>query len=741
VPPRDAPTYDPSVIEPRWQRRWQEWRVFESSADPARRKYYCYNPAPYVTGSLHMGHVRNYTCGDLVAKLMRLRGAAVLYTIGFDAFGLPTEMAAIRSATDPEQWTAECLKEMKQQLVALGCGFDWRRSFITSDPGYYRWTQWIFLQLHARELIYRNDGSALWCPQCETSLARAQVEEDRCWICASPVERRAVREWRLRLAPYLDDLLHGLGEMRDLNGLAEEGQKVLIGAHAGLRVDLALGDGGPVIAAFMPRKEDWRSACILAIHPGDEETLRRLPEERVGSAGTGGALAARMGASFPGARVSGVSANEVRTGRKIPVVVVAMTDPVFRDQPVIVPLRDFSDEDASPTDVVPEFRPLTVYSQKDFSISRQRLWGTPIPIVLCESCGEVPVPPEELPVMTAKVVLDRATGRLKREDPDWDLRACPRCGRSARLDPQVMDCHMDSIWHPFRPCASERSPFLFDPDEVRYWMPADLIQFGRDVIPFMLDLRFLSHFLHRTGHVPFREFCRDVLAHGLILHEGRKMSKHLGNVVKPDEVIHRYGADSLRFYVLARAEPRSDLRWSEDGAQRYFAMLSAYHAMLARHGASRPGRAGGTGGDSGDAGAAPTFGAPLSRLDRAEGDRYGRYTNVFLKKAGREAAVLETSVDQGRYDRYAGALARLLAAMDFFHANHLAKEANPSFAALWRAWLERSVLYLAPVAPHLAEECWELLGHEGSIFAAARFAEQGVGAPAKPQSASGGGAR
>lgn len=727
IQPEASEGYDPAVIEPKWQARWRELHVFDSVRDPARPKYYCYNPAPYVTGALHMGHVRNYACGDFVARYQRLRGAAVLYTIGFDALGLPTEMAAIRHRTDPERWTAACLEEMKRQLEALGCSFDWRRSFVTSDPEYYRWTQWLFLQLHQKGLIYSARGRALWCPVCRTSLARAQVLEGRCWICGGEVQVRRLQEWRLRISACLEELLCGLEEMRDLNGLADQGQKTLIGALRGVQVDLDLPEGRRRVSAFMESKSDWRWPCVLLVHRDDEETLAWLPPLDPGAAAGDRPAGDRpagehpagdhpllpaVQASFPECRYAGAVATEVRSGRSLPVFIVSAVEPAYTDRPLVFPLRRPGMEAAGPaaagSGTVPEFPPLTIYRQKDFSISRQRLWGTPIPIVWCEACGEVPVPLDSLPVAAPRVVFDPALQSLRREEGERDERGCPRCGGAARLDAQVLDCHMDSIWHPFRPCAGEQRDFLFDPVEMRYWMPADIIQFGRDVIPFMLDLRFLSRFLHRLGHVPFQEFCRDVLAHGLVLHEGRKMSKHLENVVRPDAVIREFGADSLRFYVLAHAEPRSDFRWSDDGIERYHAALAS-HWELVREFAREPGRAAAPAPGAAEAGAVP---APL-----------GRYAAIFLRKAAREVALLESSVEGGRYDRYAGALWRLLGAMQFYRANHHAGERHAGFGRMWRALVENSIIYLAPVAPHLAEECWQILGRRESMYSGARFPE------------------
>ncbi|MFN8176848.1 MAG: class I tRNA ligase family protein [bacterium] len=705
-------SYDPRRIEAGWQERWEALDLFRAARAPGRPKYYGYNPAPYLTGSLHMGHVRNYAYGDFLARVMRLQGANVLFTIGFDAFGLPTEMAAIRNRCSPAEWTARCRAAMETQLRALGFGFDWRRSFLTSDVSYYRWTQWIFLQLLERGLIFSTEAVTDWCPSCETSLAHSQVVGGRCWLCDGPVEKRSTREWRLRITPYLGELRAGLEEIHDLNGLANEGQRILIGEEIGAAVELELRPGGARFAAFLRDSRDWEKDCVLAVDARDAKTQ------------------AMVGGANGDATVV-----EVSTGRELRVEIVSSRDPLFADQPFLAtrsdpggravppprsepgggrvpPLRSDPGGGSAPRRPAPATVPMTVYRQKDFSISRQRFWGTPIPVVLCAACGEVPLSVDDLPLVAPDVVFDEASGKLRHADASWGDRACPSCGKPARLDPLVMDCHMDSLWHYFRPCAAvdpAAADFLFDPAEVAYWMPVDSIQFGRDVIPFMLDLRFFTRFLHDLGRVPFREFCRETLAHGLVLHDGRKMSKHLGNVVLPKDVVARYGADSVRFYILAHGDPRSDFDWSEDGIRRYFALLSSFHEMIAAYAATPwPGEA------SPGPPPSPEAGPPARPA-------LTKYARILLEKVAKQVDLLDRSVADRSIDRYANALRHLLAALIFFRTNHAARERDPMFQRRWREIVRDAVVHLAPVAPHLAEECWRMLGESGSLFQQARF--------------------
>ncbi len=668
-----APDYIPKTIEAKWQRLWEERGMFHAHACGAS-KFYCYNPAPYVTGALHMGHVRNYTYGDFLTKFRRLHGANALYTIGFDAFGVPTEVAAMQKRLDPAAWTTSCIEEMKKQLIRMGFGFDWRRSFSTADSDYYKWTQWIFIEMFREGLVYEREAETLWCPQCEMALAKSLTVDGNCFLCNIVVETRVTRQWFLRISRYLDRLRDDLAEVKDLNGQARAGQESLLSFHSLWGVWLTEPKSGTKILACMHSPEDWSKPLVLAVHPQDWPTQRAL---------------------------AGIVV-EPRSGRTFAVVVDPSLDTLYLDQPLlkVVPRQAGAPAiEHVPADGV---FPLTVNEQKDFSISRQRLWGTPIPMVRCETCGTVPVETADLPVRLPWIEAD-GSGRLRRTEPGWDVRACPSCKRRATLDPQVMDCHFDALWHYLRPCVVSTAEFPFGTDEARYWMPVDQIQFGRDTIPFLLTLRLFTKFLKDRGLSDCSEFAREMLAHGLILMGNRKMSKHIGNVVDPEQMIARFGADSLRFYVLARSDPKSDYSWSEASLARYHELLKQYHRDLDPEPSVETAAGRGAGSKTGPA---------------------GKYLSIFLTKVLHEVEILEASVEGGRFDIYARAVARILEALHLFKERYYALE-GPWGREAWGKCAQQSIVYLAPIAPHIAEECWERGGRAPGVFEGARWPSDG----------------
>jgi leucyl-tRNA synthetase len=678
--------YAPAAIEEKWQRYWRERDVFKARPH-AGEKYYCYNPAPYVTGDLHMGHVRNYTYGDFLSKYKRLHGANVLYTIGFDAFGVPTEQAAMRERMDPAGWTARCIEGMRGQMMRLGLGFDWDRSFCTADPDYYRWTQWIFIEMFRDGLVYERHAESLWCPQCRMALAKSLTIEGRCGQCGATVERRWTPQWFLRISDYLDRLRADLEEVRDHNGQAKAGQESLLARRSLWGVPLEIPKLRTSLLAHMESPADWSGKLVLAVHPEDSDTRLKLG---LGPGGAEGGDAAGAEGARP---VSGLAAIEPRSSRAFAVVIDRMLDAVYADRPRLMPLPEQPSGRETWEAPPGGFLPLTAYEQKDFSISRQRIWGTPVPMIRCPACGPVPVAPGDLPVLLPEMELDDA-GRLRRSGAGQEARDCPSCGGTAAPDPQVLDCHFDALWHYCRPCVTSCRVSPFESEELKYWMPVDQIQFGRDTIPCLLTMRLFSKFLQDRGLLSGSEFARETLAHGLILKDNRKMSKHIGNVVNPLRIMESFGADSLRFYVLAKAEPRSDYCWSDGGIAPYRDLLGDFHDDLAAYAGAAP--------EDGDGDSAPGAGPT-------------KYTRVFLAKVLREVSILETCVEDGRFDIYARAVARLLTALHVFRSRYY-EAAGREARAAWARCCEQSVVYLAPIAPHLAEECWERLGSRGSVF-------------------------
>ncbi len=690
------PAYIPHAIEAKWQRSWEERDLFRARPYQGE-KFYCYNPAPYVTGALHMGHVRNYSYGDFLSRFKRLHGANVLFTIGFDAFGVPTEVAAMRKGIEPVVWTERCISEMKKQMRRMGFGFDWRRSFSTADPDYYRWTQWIFIEMFREGLVYETDAETLWCPRCEMALAKSLTEEGRCGLCGTEVETRLVPQWFIRISRYLDRLRTDLDDVFDHNGQARAGQESLLARHSlwGVRLEIP-GVEGPVIGC-LDSPTDWPRKLVLAVHPQDWPTRARL---------------GLRGASVPGTLV----ALERRSGREFPVLIDPSLGDLYIDQPRLVPASGAErHEETGAWEGPPDgLVPLLLHEQKDFSISRQRLWGTPIPMVRCERCGSVPVGASELPVLLPPIALDGA-GRLRRSGDQRRERACPSCGHRAAMDPQVMDCHFDALWHYWRPCAPSGDTFPFGTEEGRYWMPVDQIQFGRDTIPFLLTMRLFTKFLQDRGLSDCSEFARETLAHGLILRDNRKMSKHIGNVVDPEESVAAYGADSLRFCVLAKSEPKSDYSWSDESIAPYREMLGMYYGEVAA-----PGH---PGGPEAATGASESPSAPQGETTGGP-QRSMKYATIFLTKILREIEILESSVGRGRFDIYARAVERILGALHLFRSQYYGSS-GPWARAAWAKCADLSVIYLAPIAPHLAEECWERRGGSGSVFEGNRWPSEG----------------
>jgi leucyl-tRNA synthetase len=701
----DSRRYDPTQIETKWQRIWEEHGTFY--ARPGRgEKFYCYNPAPYVTGALHMGHVRNYSYGDFLSRYRRLRGSNVLYTLGFDAFGVPTEVAAMRNRVDPVLWTQRCIAEMRRQLARMGFGFDWRRTFSTADPDYYRWTQWIFIEMFRDGLIYECEASTLWCPACDTALAKSLAEDDHCFLCGADVETRITRQWFLRISSYLGRLRADLAEVRDLNGQARAGQESLLATRSMWALWLVEPKSGAKILAVMGTPADWSRPLSLSVHPED----------------------------WPSRRILGLDAGghaivvEPLSGRVIGARVDPTLDEIHSDRPRLVADRSGSvggEIERPPENLI---FPFALEEQKDFSISRQRLWGTPIPMVHCGRCGATPIEDAELPVLLPRIEAD-AMGRLRRDESGMPARVCPSCGGSAVPDPQVMDCHFDALWHYIRPCVTSTATIPFGSDEARYWMPVDQIQFGRDTIPFLLTLRLFTKFLQDRGLSDCSEFAREMLAHGLILKDNRKMSKHIGNVVDPSEMIERVGADSLRFYIIARNEPKSDYGWSDASLARYGELLRDFHADLDGVFDERADVAGSS--DSSPGGGAlsdPRSGVGDAGSPRSSGPRFGgsrKYTSIFLSKVLHEVEVLESSVEEGRFDIYARAVGRILEALHLFRSRFYGS-ADAHTRQAWRRCAERTIVYLAPIAPHLAEECWERSGRTVPLFDGANWPAGGV---------------
>jgi leucyl-tRNA synthetase len=716
--PRREGSYDPGLIEARRQAAWRARDAFRTPRmDDGRPRRYIKPSAPFTSGNIHMGHVRDYSIGDAYARFLRARGYAVLFAFGFDAFGLPAELGAIASGESPAEWVARCAEHMVGQLDRLGFSLDWERSFMSSDEQMYRWSQWLFLTLLERDLIYQGSGRVDWCDTCQTTLATLQVEDGRCWRCHNPVRLIQIPQWYLRLNAYLPENDLRMAELEASgiwDGVALASQHFVLGRLDGAELDLERPDGRS-LTVFTPHVDALAEARFVLIsprHPHVEEW----------------ALQPDILDELEDLRSGGWQRSD-RDAREIPLVDTGLTLPVpFLETPLPVlisptvdgrfgatavfgiPSQDKTDEliaerlgldsageppeelaAAAPASA----RPAVRYRAGDFSISRQRSWGTPIPIVHCEACGTVPVPREQLPLRLPLDLRPTGQGNPLEERPDFVETTCPSCGGPARRETDTLDGHFDSFWLWIPACVppEERDATLeqiFALPELREWLPSERLVAGSDSGNFVFDQRIITKALRDIGPLAFLtdgEPFAGALFHEMVLRDGRKMSKHLGNVVDPDELTAKFGADTVRLAILYAAGPQRSLNWSDSAVQYCNRFLRQFWSYSQARFAA----------------------AAESKDDRPDGGHdTAKLRTTLAKWCG--TAVSRTTADMENLEMHKAVrdVMRLFERIRDFEKRVLAR--NGALAAADReALVEALVLaaaMLAPLAPHAAEELW-----------------------------------
>jgi leucyl-tRNA synthetase len=588
--------YDPTEVETTRQAAWAERDAFATpeSSDGAR-SIYIKPSSPFTSGKLHMGHVRDYSIGDAYARFRRARGDDVLFGFGFDAFGLPAEMAAIERKIPPANWVESCGERMLEQMRRLGFSFDYERVFYSSDEAQYRWSQWLFVTLLEAGLIYRDDTTVDWCDHCRTTLAALQVEDGRCWRCHNEVRLIRRPTWFLRITPYLEENDARLPELEsDWDEISLSTQRYILGRSDGVEVDLGDGDG-PSLTAFTPHPGAIAQASFVLLSPRhpeveawatDPAVAEQLNELRSG----GWERSARDAKSVPLVD-TGTAVSAPWGGAQLPVVVSPLVDARYGPTAALgIPAVDEADAalaarveslagaDAnaatpSPDGPEPEARSTVRYRAADFSISRQRFWGTPIPIINCESCGPVPVPEQDLPVVLPRDIEPTGEGNPLAERAEFVDVECPRCGEPAKRETDTLDCHFDALWLwvPSAVPPEARAEQMFSHPDLQRWLPSERLVAGADSGGFVFDQRVVTKALRDIGPFAFMEHGEPFsgcLFHEMVIADGRKMSKHLGNVVDPDDLVEQYGADTVRLAVLYAAGPAKTLNWN-DGALRF----------------------------------------------------------------------------------------------------------------------------------------------------------------------------
>ena len=612
-----ANAYQPGVIEASRQAAWRERSAFRTPdlANGGARKY-IKPSAPFTSGNIHMGHVRSYSIGDAYARFCRARGQDVLFAFGFDSFGLPAELGAIAQNVAPSEWVARCAEHMTAQLQRLGFSFDWERTFMSSDAQMYRWSQWLFLTLLEAGLVYRGTGNVDWCDTCQTTLATIQVENGTCWRCHNPVRLIERPQWYLRLSAYVPENDTRLGEL-EKSGIWDEvalaSQRFVLGRIDGVELDLRAEDGSGELRSFTPHADAIAGARFILISPKHPDVERwstrsgvgdRLEELRSG----GLERAAREAQSLPVIDTGHTFASPTG-GDPLALLISPVVDGRFGATAVLgIPERDSTDaviaqrifgqleSSSEAADVAADdgrfthtpLRQAVRYKSGDFSVSRQRSWGTPIPIVYCERCGTVPVPAEQLPVQLPRDLIPTGEGNPLAAREDFVNTTCPACGAPAKRETDTLDCHFDALWLWVPVCVpQEQRERLLEEilalDDLRAWLPCERVVAGSDSGNFVFDQRIITKALRDIGPLAFLpdgECFAGCLFHEMVIRDGRKMSKHLGNVVDPDELVAQYGADTVRLAVLYAARPQKSLNWSDSAVthcHRFLAGLWRYY--------------------------------------------------------------------------------------------------------------------------------------------------------------------
>lgn len=754
------PEYDPQQIEAKWQKIWDEQGAFLADVDPKRPKYYVLEMLPYPSGTLHMGHMRNYSIGDAVARFKRMRGFNVLHPIGWDSFGLPAENAAIKNGIPPRQWTNSNIQQMKAVCKRFGFSYDWRCEISTCEPEYYRWNQWFFLRMLEKGLAYRKLSKVNWCPQCQTVLANEQVVDGCCWRHeTTQVEAKEIEQWFLRTTEYSDELLDDMKELHD--GWPERVlvmQENWIGKSRGARIRFTVADlPNESIEVFTTRIDTVYgvSAVLLSPHhpalakliagiPGGRAIEKQLEAMRkvnlrpadLATAEKIGIFTGRFALNpFSGEHVPVWVANfvlaEYGTGAVMCVPAHDERDFEFAQKyrlplkVVVQPLHGASLRADQMESAYTEYgrsvasgtymgmgsaeaiekmtadaeakgfgKAETTYRLKDWGISRQRYWGTPIPVIYCDKCGLVAVPDDQLPVRLPENVALTGEGQSPLASvPEFVNAKCPKCGASARRETDTMDTFVDSSWYFYRytDALNDRAPY--DPANVQYWFPIDQYIGGIEhAILHLIYSRFFTKVMRDLGLVHHNEPVRRLFSQGMVQKGGRAMSKSHGNVVGADEMARKYGCDTARMYTLFAAPPAKDLEWSEEGIEGCSRFLNKVFRLIDRH--------------------APNL-RNVNNV-RSESIDLAKATpkeKLLLRKAHQTLRRV-TSDFEVRW-HFNSSIALI---MEFY--NELQKQeplsdgVRPEIA---KRILELLILMLTPIVPHVCEELWEILGNSGGL--------------------------
>lgn len=740
--------YNFSEIEKKWQTKWAEGDVFKVTEDPDKEKYYVLEMFPYPSGKLHMGHVRNYSIGDVLARFKKMKGFNVLHPMGWDSFGLPAENAAIKHGVEPSKWTWENIGEMREQLKELGLSYDWDREVATCHPDYYKWMQWIFIQFYKKGLAYKKENPVNWCPSCQTVLANEQVVDGKCERCKTLVGKKDLSQWYFKITDYAERLLDNLEELPGWPNKVKLMQKNWIGKSIGAEVTFEIDGFDKGLDVFTTRPDTLYGVTYMVMapeHPYLKELVAGSEYEEpvnvyVDKVQHMSDIERTSTTNEKTGQFTGRYAINPLTGKKVPIFIsdyvlmdygtgAIMAVPAHDQRDFdfakkfdleIIPVVDSDDPEVDVYDLKAAFaaegtminsemfngmnnkeaiekiidyleekkigKKSINYKLRDWLISRQRYWGTPIPMIHCDDCGWVPEKEENLPVLLPADV--QFTG--KGESPlatskTFVNTTCPVCGKPARRELDTMDTFLDSSWYFLRYCDPKNTEAPFSKEKVDYWMNVDQYIGGVEhAILHLMYARFFQMALYDLGLVSTEEPFKNLLTQGMVIKDGAKMSKSLGNVVSPAEIIDKYGADTARLFILFAAPPERELDWSDKGVEGSFRFINRVYRMVYDFSQNYSE-------------------VPESYEISGDADKNMAYwLNYAIKKV---------SDDIGERFNFNTAISTI---MELVNEMYRYKEGtvNPG---LFGAAIKDLIIMLAPFVPHVTEEMWEHLGYEGSV--------------------------
>jgi len=736
--------YKPLVIEQEVQKAWEESGVFNVSESSAQEKYYCLSMFPYPSGKLHMGHVRNYTIGDVISRYQRMLGKNVMQPMGWDAFGLPAENAAMKHGVHPADWTYDNIDYMRDQLKRLGFGYDWNREIATCDPSYYRWEQWFFIKLLEKGLVYKKTAPVNWCPHDMTVLANEQVIDGCCWRCDTPVERKEIAQWFLKITDYADELLQSLETLDGWPEQVKTMQANWIGRSEGVEMDFQVAGMEQPLRIYTTRPDTLMGVTYLAIaaeHPLAQKAAENKPELMafINECKVMETSEAAMETMEKRGVDSGIKAIHPVTGEQVPVWIAnfvlmgygtgaVMSVPAHDQRDFefarkygiaikqVIFAKDGENDDCSEQAYTAkgvlrnsgEFDGLTSeqafiaisetlekagkgqrktnFRLRDWGVSRQRYWGAPIPVIYCDDCGTVPVPEQDLPVeLPRDVVLDGSQSPLVAH-PTFSHVNCPTCGKEARRETDTFDTFMESSWYFARFASSGSTNSMLD-ENAKYWLPVDQYIGGIEhAILHLLYARFYTKLLRDEGLLVCDEPFKKLLTQGMVLKDGSKMSKSKGNTVDPQALIDQYGADTVRLFIMFAAPPEQSLEWSDSGVEGAFRFLKRLWKQAYVH---------------------INAGGSTQKVDKQALTEDQQAIRRQLHQT-----IQKVTDDLGRRYTFNTAIA---ANMELVNALSRFNDESENGKAVRQEALEAIVLMLSPIVPHICHQLWLDLGHQQAV--------------------------